>query len=237
MRSLGKSSNFQDSYLRVTQNIEIFGLIILWVCSILSIHATEEAELLIIGCGGSGTHYTSTCFQISGLDLRHEKFGKYGCIGWPLTVGPFNFDGTPLPNMQTFRHIFHQVRNPLHVITCWAQLDLDCSAWIFVRNNIPEINKDDSSLVQSAKYWYYWNLIAESKAEWRFKVEDFLLLLNEFRKRLHIALNKKAILTIPTNTGTWAGNKKTITWDDLKMNLPNDLYENIRNMAIRYKYL
>jgi hypothetical protein len=222
---------------KVRFKMKIIWLVILLFCSTPSIHATKEAELLIIGCGGSGTHYTSTCFQISGLDLTHEKFGKYGCIGWPLTVGPFNFDGTPLPNMQTCRRIFHQVRNPLHVIACWSQLDLDHSAWIFVRKHIPEINKDDSSFVQSAKYWYYWNLIAESKAEWRFKVEDFSLLLNEFNERLYISLDEKAILTISTNTGTWAGNKKTITWDDLKINLQNDLYENIRNMAIRYNYL
>lgn len=216
--------------------MKIIGLVFLGIYISHSIHAIEEAELLIISCGGGGTHYTSACFQVSGFDLNHERFGKYGYIGWPLTVSPFFFNGKPLP---LCKHIFHQVRNPLHVIACWINLYLDHPAWKFIRDHVPEINRDDSIIVQSAKYWYYWNLIAEPKAEWRYKVEDFSLLLDEFEERLSISFNREAISTIPTNTGSWiwAKNKRKITWEILENELPQDLYENIRNMAIRYNYL
>ena len=41
------------------------------------------------------------------------------------------------------------------------QLKID-TLWNYILSQIPEIRISDSHLVKCAKYWYYWNLKAES---------------------------------------------------------------------------
>lgn len=198
---------------------------------------SEAKLLLIVGCGRSGTAFSNKYFSALGLDMAHEKpGGRDGCVSWPMVFNSYSPWG-PVEPQPTFKHIFHQVRNPLDVISSWYinLSDLNRDEWIFIRSHIKEIMFEDSLLVSCAKYWYYWNLYAEKMSEWRFRVEDIENELHTFITKLNIT-KPVSSPTIPSNTNAWLPITHKISWNDLKGELPEELFNNIQNMALRYGY-
>jgi hypothetical protein len=200
----------------------------------------DEKLLLVVSCGGGGTHYTAQCLQNVGIAVGHEHVGTDGYVGWPFAAGPYHAYGASRYK-PPFKHTFHQVREPLKVISTWMNSvwtqNLNHGVLAFIRREIPEIKNEDSLCVQCAKYWYYWNLKAEKISEWRYKVEDFVDLLDEFEARLQVYFDKKAVLLVPKNTYHWERDLNIeITWQYLKENLPEVLYTNLQNMAASYGY-
>jgi len=192
--------------------------------------------LLVTGCGRSGSNYMAVFLEKSGYKILHERFGDDGVVSWPMAVDSFSPWG-PLSE-ESFEHVFHQVRHPLFVITSWVvNLDnLDRDEWKFIRRYIPEIDLSDSLVVQAAKYWYYWNLLAEKKAEWRYKIEDLKEVLPEFIERSGLVLDSRILDEIPSNYNSWNRTENKITWAELEKELPWDLFQNIQDMACRYGY-
>jgi len=193
--------------------------------------------LLVTGCGRSGTNYLAICLERSGYSIKHEQPGEDGTVSWPMAVNSYSPWGPE--SEDHFEHIFHQVRNPLAVITSWIVNlnDVTRDEWVFIRHHIPEIHPEDPLIVQCAKYWYYWNLLVEQKAEWRFPIEDFEEVLPEFTKRSGLVLDRQELKQIPKNFNSWRKIQNRITWNDLKVHLPKDLYRNIWEMACRYGYI
>jgi len=192
--------------------------------------------LLVTGCGRSGTNYMAALLEVSGYEIFHERLGNDGIVSWTMSVNSLNPCG--ILSQARFQHIFHQVRHPLFVITSWIinLHDINRFEWQFIRQHIPEIKLNDSVVVHCAKYWYYWNLLAEKKAEWRYKIEDLKEVLPEFMERSGLVFDKNALEKIPKNYNSWITTKNKITWADLKRDLPDDLYQNIRDMTYRYGY-
>lgn len=194
--------------------------------------------ILIVGCGRSGTEFTSKLLTALGLQVKHERIGLQGTVSWPMVVNSVTPWG-PIDSETKFQHIFHQVRNPLHVMTSWfinlPQLDRD--EWQFVRNHVPEIDRNDSLIVHCAKYWLYWNLKAEQLAEWRFRVEDLEQSIPELEAHLDIKFTVSSVPTISHKTNSWTSTENKLTWADLKTGLPSDLFEKIQGMAHRYGYV
>ena len=137
----------------------LFYLFLLVQCEL---HA-DSHPLLIIGCGRSGTNYLALVLEKAGYEIFHERIGKHGTVSWPMTVNSISPWG-PLSE-DSFLNIFHQVKHPLAVLTSWIVNlhDLNRDEWLFIRRHIPQIKSEDSLIVQCAKYWYYWNLLAEKK--------------------------------------------------------------------------
>jgi len=204
------------------------------VCSLCP--PQEPKLLLIVGCGRSGTEYMADLLSRSKIRVRHERIGPEGTVSWPMTVNSLSPWGPE--NKDTFTHCFHQVRNPLHVITSWyVNLpNLQNDEWKFVRQHMPEINEDDPLIVQCAKYWYYWNLMSEFISEWTYKIEDFDNIVDEFEARLGRQVDRQYLKKLPKNKNKWKNTSNKLTWEMLKENLPPDLYDNIMNMAQRYGY-
>lgn len=223
-----KLRNERMSFFRFFSTIFLFILICETCCAY---------TLLVTGCGRSGTRFLSEFLEESGYSIKHEKPGEEGCVSWPMSVNSYSPWGPE--SEDTFEHVFHQVRNPLAVITSWLINldDLSRDEWIFIRQHVPEIDPEDSLIVQCAKYWYYWNLLAEEKAEWRYQIENLEEVLPEFMKRSGLVLNRKILRRVPRNINTWKVIQEQITWNDLKSQIPEDLYINIRNMAYRYGYI
>lgn len=121
--------------------------------------------LLVTGCGRSRTNYMAVFLEKSGYRILHERLGDDGVVSWPMAVNSLGPWG-PLSE-ESFDHVFHQVRHPLFVMTSWIVNlhDVNRDEWEFIRRYIPEINLSDSLIVQCAKYWYYWNLLAEKKKQ------------------------------------------------------------------------
>jgi hypothetical protein len=227
---------------------KMFLQVLVILCALMLCFCRCEAEierlLLITGCARSGTCYMARVLQQAGLDIQHEQIGKDGVSSWFMTVRADSTPWGPGRNGIAFSHIFHQVRHPLKVISSVYTTE-GVKSWGYSMPFIPQILPEDSYIVRSAKYWYYWNLMAAKEAEWTYRVEDLANVWEEFEKRLGRKLDIKALTTIPTDANSRLfkppsrGNnklEKDFTWEDLKMNLDEELYLNIRNLAKQYGY-
>ncbi len=116
-------------------------------------------KIAIIGCGRSGTRYTSKVLNAFGVSVGHEKESDYGTVGWELTMKDLN----------EYYGIFHQVRDPIKVMaSCHG---IKSSSWTLI-SKTGVINKSDSKLVRCMKYWLHWNEAAQERAVFTYRVED-----------------------------------------------------------------
>lgn len=196
----------------------------------------DHYPLLVTGCARSGTGYITKALGACGFELGHEWPKRDGLSSWLFAsdcdVAPWG----PQPDSIRFDHIFHQVRYPLFVISSVYTTEPP-ESWAYIMSQILDISPLDSQVVKSAKYWYYWNLKAEKKAEWTYRVEDFENVFEEFGARLGISLDLNAIKTVPKDVNTRGPHTRDFTWDELKVELDSDLYENIRSLAKHYGYI
>lgn len=191
--------------------------------------------LLITGCCYSGTEYITKFLQASGIDVEHEYMNSQGCISWLMTARLKSTPWGPLSLNYKFDHIFHQVRNPLKVIQSvlnFCPIDI----WPWLCDVIPEIKRSDSLIVRSAKYWYYWNILAESQAEWTYRIEDFDTQYVEMGEKLGLEFNEKTLQSISKNTNKKSKPKELLTWKALEDSLDAELFIKIRDLAIHYGY-
>lgn len=209
-----------------------------------------KKKLLITACVCSGTAYTTLLLQKAGLNINHETLSKDGCVGWMTAIDTdYGKWGYRFPSKKIeFETIFHQVRNPIHVITShynFCALPItdpkeDASwnkFWKYVCYYIPEIKIDEPLLVRCAKYWYYWNLAAEKRAEWTYRIEDMDNIFEEMGNRLHLSFDKSALKNLSKKTNH---HKRRVSfkasWALLEKELDPELFENIQNLALRYGY-
>ncbi len=214
----------------------VVALIVLIVSDLYPSQAVKK--VLVIGCGRSGTTYISKFFQLSGLDVHHESSrGTDGCASWCAVANCYDLFENSIKDMQ-FEHVLHQVRHPLDVISSWVTnfSNLHDVSWKFIRKHTPEIYSYDSLLVQSAKYWYYWNLRAEKMAEWRYRVEDLPFILPEFGRRINYPFDAAVFSSLSNRTNAWNVISNKLTWKSLRQGLPMWLFKQIQVMAFRYGY-
>lgn len=203
-------------------------------------------SLVVMGCAKSGTLFTTTLLQKSGYDINHERYGRDGSVSWPM-VANWYYPEEEQEAQEAFSHAFHQVRHPLAVIsslvsgfTDWSTPGgipwFNTASWLFVRERVPEITETDSFVVFAAKYWYYWNLLAEKRSEWRYQIESFKEIVPEFERRSGLKIDMDQLNIIPTDCNSWLRGRKKLTWADLRDHVSDDLYGKIQEMASRYGY-
>lgn len=123
----------------------------------------KRKECLIIGCGRSGTTLVSALLQSAGLDIPHEKSGSNGSVNWFKTSLPRFY------LQLRFKYLLYQTRNPLECMSsCQTIADKN---WRKIARHIP-LKDNDVLPLKCAKYWYYWNKMAEKKAHLRYRIED-----------------------------------------------------------------
>jgi|SRR3989344_5934121 len=182
-------------------------------------------KLLIIGCGRSGTAFSSALFQGLSLDIPHEKVGKDGISSWYETIK----DKEELINNYSF--ILHQVRDPLKVIASTQTLSEE--SWKYISDYIP-IELGEDIILRCAKYWYYWNLIAEKKAHMTLKVEEIFKMLPEICKNLDIEFKNLEFLQ-KESINTRNGRFQPVTWEDIKKK-DKGMHDLCLKLAKRYGY-
>lgn len=189
-------------------------------------------KILIIGCGRSGTTYTSEILKKMGINIGHEIDSEDGIISWYMTVDgipPFNL---PKRSSYIFDIIIHQVRNPLKVIASAQTFHVE--SWKYIYAHIPEINKNDSLLIKSAKYWYYWNLLAEKRSMYTYRIEDFGKIANKIVEDVGFGSYDQVILKkYSTNINSREHSNVKLS-DIKKQNV--ELYDNIVKLALKYGY-
>lgn len=195
--------------------------------------SVKQRELLITGCARSGTYFITKFFQHNKLDVGHERDGQFGVVSWLMAADAAKAPWGPGSAGYAFKHVFHQVREPLKTIAS-AGNEPERS-WLYIQQFIPEIHLEDPKIVKGAKYWYFWNLLAEKKAEWTYRIEDVAGQVEEMTARLEVDLDPALLDLIPTNTNTRYYDD-VYTWQDLKEALEEELYYNIIDMALRYGY-
>lgn len=191
--------------------------------------------VLITGCGRSGTGYMKDFLKASGLDVRHEYMGADGSVSWLMAADVDRAPWGPLSKDFHFKHVFHQIRDPLKVMQSFYDYP-PRATWEWISDVIPEIKLTDSDMTKVAKYWYYWNLMAEAKAEWSYRIEDFDKKYIEMGRRLGLRFDKKVLAGISKKNNSKGPVKTLFTWSLLKAEIDPDLYEKICKLAERYGY-
>jgi hypothetical protein len=193
----------------------------------------QKEGLIIIGCGRSGTTYTSKKLKSLGIDIGHERLKKHGISSWYLVS-----DQKKVPIGPNFKQIeklgfpfVHQVRNPLNAIS-----SMQAISWIsfkFLSNEIPIDFKNDSKILKAMKCWYYWNLKAETKAVFTYQIEKFDQNLDELLE-LGKFPHPKEKFNIDTKTNS--REHTDLSWDDLSKE-DDELSTKIKKLAIKYGYV
>lgn len=192
----------------------------------------KQKLLLITGCARSGSHYIAKVLINSGLYAFHEEEGPDGIVSWMHAVdSPFAPYGPPSRDFE-YKHIFHQVRHPLNSISSITTENY--YAWRFICKYVPEIDINEPFLIRSAKYWYYWNLLAEKKAELSYRIEDIENAFDQICAIINKKLNRSALQSIPNDFQS--RHHRKYTWQDLKNVLDSSLFKKIRNLASHYGY-
>jgi len=104
--------------------------------------------------------------------------------------------------------------------------------WWFISRFL-DIKKQDSPVLKNMKYWYYWNLMAETKAGHTYRVEDIEKEFEHLCQIASFAIGSQANLAVRKSVNT---RKHTcVTWDDLD-NEDKKLATRIRRSARGYGY-
>jgi hypothetical protein len=191
--------------------------------------------LLITGCGRSGTHYTARLLQEMGLDVPHEHVGKDGAASWKHIVsGTFVYIGKNREaeiDSTGFDRILHQVRHPLKVIS--SMQTFSDSTWSYMANYI-ELDLTAKPVKRGMQAWVRWNRLVESKAHWRFQIEELPKRFQEFCQQAGLPV--RPMPHVPHEAKDSRTSRfKPLGWDELQKCDAN-LAEEVRQMACAYGY-
>lgn len=133
----------------------------------------DRTAIVIIGCGRSGTTFTSRWFKNINIKIGHERFLRDCISSWYLTseqnkvpLGPSFGDLLKIDKV-----VIHQVREPLKAIS--SMLSTGSLSWHFLAKEIPVNPSNDAKVLMAMKYYYYWNRLSEKKAQFRVRAEYF----------------------------------------------------------------
>lgn len=201
-------------------------------------------DVLVTGCGASGTTWTARLLQANGVSVSHDwHLGRQGivtngCDSNFVTV--FDHSDSDLPShammrvpVRYFRARIHVVRDPRRVVGSitrkWQKYG---DIWPHVKEGLPELAEADPSATATAlRYWLRWNEMVESVAHSRFRVEQ----LTEDPQPLFEAIGRRWWgITPPPGTNS-VGTVRYPTWTELERLEPS-LTEHARALAVRYGY-
>lgn len=183
-----------------------------------------KRSLLVTGCGRSGTTYIARLLQAGGLRIEHEAMRQDGTVSWFFAVDsgsmpPWGDSGGKPINAYRFEHIVHQVRQPLQAIG--SSQTLQPASWDFAAQFIP-LKAGDTPLLRGMKYWLHWNLLAQKKAHYTYRVEalgdvqGFDAFCRAIGRPKLAARHEKLMAAAPTTENTRRGGYTALAWDDLR---------------------
>ena len=192
----------------------------------------KKQGLAIIGCGRSGTTYTSIFFKSIGIYIGHERLKKDGISSWYLVsdqhkvpLGPTYYEIKKLDLV-----IVHQIRHPLQSVSSMQALGK--SSWEFLSDEIDIDLTNDTKILMAMKYWYYWNLKAEKKSVFSYQIEKIDKIFHEL-----LAIGNFPVKDIPNNISKKTNTRKHIdlNWSNLEME-DKVLTQKIKKLSIKYGY-
>lgn len=204
-----------------------------WACIRIYIKIFRLEGIVILGCGRSGTRFSSKYLTQRGFRVGHEGLKYNGISSWFLTASD-----SKVPTGPEFKmvrdlgfNIIHQVREPLASIS--SMQTIRKSNWQFIATQIPVDLDADSIVLRAMKYWFYWNKKAEMLTDKRVRVEHFQTEIGPYiRRKLKSPGEEKKI------SGKDRINSRkhsSLTWEDLDRE-DAELTRKIKEMAARYGY-
>ena len=154
----------------------------------------KRKQLLVTGCGRSGTRYITSLLRLMGLRVKHEHLGRDGIVSWCAAVDAKEVPWGDSISGYQFKHVFHQVRHPLAVIP--SLLSFQERSWMYICRYTP-CTMEESVLLRSIKYWYYWNILAQEKASWTYQIESLPIVFDVFCQHLQINKNEDILIHLP----------------------------------------
>lgn len=203
-------------------------------------------DLLVVGCPRSGTKYAARLLQEAGAEVGHEWLFRSGLVSCHMTVEHHRwrvpgYDGRFFNLKHSlFRHVYHQVREPLATISSlrhwvrepWAQLFLQ------VAEETAGIKVEQPPLDLAMEIYYRWNLAAEAVATHTYRVEDLgpsspaSDMLGQ-AVRIHVGVEHYA--AVPRDVNKTEYRKRPLTWKELAM-ASRHLAARCQEMGRRYGY-
>lgn len=204
-----------------------------WAIIRLLIKIFRPEGIVIVGCGRSGTTFSSKYLTRHGFRVGHENLRFNGISSWFLTATDSKVPQGP--GFKTIRdlgfNIIHQVREPL---TCISSIQtISKPNWHFIGTHIPIDPDSDSEILKAMKYYFYWNKMAEEMTDKLVRVEHFQTeILPHIKRQLKKPGKDKEISGKDrVNTRKYS----SLTWEDLERE-DAELTKKIKEMATRYDY-
>lgn len=193
--------------------------------------------LYVIGCGRSGTKYTTALLNQLNIKVCHEKLGPDGEIGWKGLLKILDGRVDPTTNV-----VLHQVRNPLETISSLRTHKnglLKNVSRHFKTNS--SLNTLEGKLHRCMEYWYEWNLLAEKYAKWTYRIETISDVIEEICNEAGIPYLNKELPHINSSLNTRKTKyfarfqKEPVSWNKLE-SIDAKLYQQIKDLARKYGY-
>lgn len=171
----------------------------------------------------SGTLYTATIFQKLGYKVSHEWENEDGTVSWKH-----------LFQSEKFNPVIHQVRHPLNVISSTHTINK-----VSFKKMLSEINYKGEIKNKTHKAmitYYFWNIEANKRCSWRFKIEELGNIYPELFKLLDLQVPKE-LPQVNKNKHSRKHIKKykKVSWNDL-FKIDEGLTNKIIKLGGRYGY-
>jgi hypothetical protein len=150
-------------------------------------------KLLVTGCGRSGTKYISFLLRRLGYDVGHEKMRRDGAASWCMAVDSDEAPWGEGSRDYCFDQVFHQVRHP--AVTIASLTTFSPVSWEFIAKHVP-VDPTAPVLLRAANYWYHWNIAAEAVSGWRYRIEDFGGIYDDFCARLGVRPDRNKLAAV-----------------------------------------
>lgn len=207
-----------------------------------------ERDLLVTGCGASGTVFVAMLLKSNGISVTHDcGLGRHGvvtnaCNGeevwlyWHKRHGIKEYVQAKIP-IQEFRQRLLLVRHPLKVIgSVLEKWRLHGEIWRHVRENMDvglDLN-DPYGLRNGCRYWIQWNSKLEPIVQHTLRLEDVTRTPNILFDLLGKRYWRKHEIESRTAFNP-SGTTRYPTWDEIKA-LDHRLHDELRDKAAHFGY-
>jgi FkbM family methyltransferase len=207
----------------------------------------QKYNLLVSGCGYSGTGFISKSFVNAGYNVGHEVVASDGLVSW-LAVSKYREREGTGPSHFDYRHVFTLVRHPIKVVRSWQG-----GYWDFLHRGVSIANE---SLIgaesfnklggkfKALEWWRTFTILAINASECSMRTEDVNA---EVLKSMCIRAElpqcaeidwEKVLTRTSTSTNAHGGKSFSLTWDVLTeeavTEMEKEVLANARSLCKRW---
>lgn len=132
--------------------------------------ADQAPGFVVVGTGRHGSKWTAEVLTAAGVPCGHEEWWNPTGERRPGLAGDSSW--CALPWLPWHRGpVVHQVRHPLAVIESWLKAP-EWGPYLDLKHAVAGYHPDDGPLRQAMRWWVSCNLVAEARADARWRLED-----------------------------------------------------------------